>query len=76
MNSLSIIIGSILLVVSLTITIIGGWEKFRLQKKDEGWLAMFIVGLVGIFASIGLILLGAFTNRPKKININNFLMKP
>ncbi len=76
MNSLSVIIGSVIIVISLIIAIVGGWEKFHLERKNDAWLAMFIVGMIGIFAGIALVLLGVYSNRPKKININKFLTRP
>jgi len=71
MNSLSIIIGSIIIVISLIIAIVGGWEKFHLERKNDAWLAMFIVGMIGIIAGVVLVLIGIYTNRPKKIGLDD-----
>ena len=71
MNSLSTIIGSVIIVISLILAFVGGWEKFHLQKKNEGWLALFIVGIIGIIAGIILVVIGVYSNRAKKINLVN-----
>ena len=76
MNSISVIIGSVIIVISLIIAIVGGLEKFHLERKNNAWLAMFIVGMIGIVAGIVLVLLGVYSNRRKKININKFLTRP
>jgi hypothetical protein len=76
MNSISVILGSVIILISLIISIVGGLEKFHLERKNNAWLAMFIVGMIGIVAGIVLVLLGVYSNRRKKININKFLTRP
>jgi hypothetical protein len=71
MNSLSIIIGSIIIVISLILAIVGGWEKFHLERENNAWLALFIVGMIGIIAGVVLVLIGIYTNRPKKIGLDD-----
>jgi hypothetical protein len=71
MNSLSIIIGSIIIVISLILAIVGGWEKFHLERENNAWLALFIVGMIGIIAGVVLVLIGIYTDRPKKIGLDD-----
>ena len=69
MNSWSIVIGSIIIIISLIITIVGGLEKFHLQKKNDAWLALFVVGMIGIIAGAILLAIGFYSNRAKKISL-------
>jgi hypothetical protein len=67
MNKLSLIIGIVILVLSIILIFVGGWEKFHLQRDENAWLVLFILGWVGFAAGAGLILLGIFSNRKTKV---------
>ena len=71
MNNLSLIIGIVLIVISIILIFVGGWEKFHLERENNAWLALFIVGWIIFVAGAALILLGIFSNKKTKIPENN-----
>jgi hypothetical protein len=70
MNNLSLIIGIVIIVLSIILIFVGGWEKFHLQRENNAWLALFIVGWISFVAGAGLILLGIVSNKKSKVPIN------
>jgi hypothetical protein len=71
MNNLSLIIGIVLIVISIIFIFIGGWEKFHLQRENNAWLALFIVGWIIFVAGAALILLAILSNKKSKVPIGN-----
>ena len=67
MNKLSLIIGIVILVLSIVLIFVGGWEKFHLQRDENAWLALFIVGWIGFIAGGALIFLGIYSNKKSKV---------
>jgi hypothetical protein len=70
MNNLSLIIGIVILVLSIVLIFVGGWEKFHLQRDENAWLALFIVGWIFFVAGVALIFLGIFSNRKSKVPLS------
>jgi hypothetical protein len=70
MNNLSLIIGIVLIVISIIFIFIGGWEKFHLQRENNAWLALFIVGWIVFVAGAALILLAILSNKKSKVPLD------
>lgn len=71
MNKLSLIIGIVILVLSVILIFVGGWEKFHLQRDENAWLVLFIIGWIGFIAGGALIFLGIFSNKKSKVPVDN-----
>jgi hypothetical protein len=75
MNNLSLIIGIVIIVLSIILIFVGGWEKFHLQRENNAWLALFIVGWISFVAGAGLILLGIVSNKKSKVSLDKLSVK-
>jgi hypothetical protein len=74
MNNLSLIIGIILIVIAIVFIFVGGWEKFHLQRENNAWLALFIVGWIIFVFGAGLILLAIFSNKKAKVPLDKLAL--
>jgi hypothetical protein len=65
MNAWILLIGIILFIIGLFLSIIGGIEKFKLNREDDFWLVLFILGLITIAFSIGFIVFSYMIDKKK-----------
>ena len=76
MNPWVLLLGIILLIIGIFLATVGGIEKFSLQRKDDLWLILFILGMVTIFFSIGFIIYAYIVDKKSKYNplydMNNY----
>ena len=56
MNAWILLLGITLLIIGIFLATIGGIEKFSLEREDNLWFILFILGMVIIIFSIGFII--------------------
>lgn len=68
MNPWILLLGIILLIIGVFLAAFGGIEKFSLERKDDIWLIVFILGMVTIGFSIGFIIYAYIVDKKSKYN--------
>jgi len=75
MNPWILLLGIILLVIGIFLAAIGGIEKFSLERKDDIWLIVFILGMVTIGFSIGFVIYAYMVDKKSKYSLSDDMDK-
>jgi len=72
MNVGLLIVGIFFLVIAFLFLFLGGWERFKLERKDDLWLVMFILGWIVLAFAIIFIVWAALSNRKKSMTYADY----